>query len=148
MKKLIFMAVILFSFSVNASHHKQNDLTNEEVVMKAYSTFAEGDNESWSKLHTNDLKFTVYGDLPQSGTHIGAEATIKNVFEVIQKHWPNFKLEKINIDTVGDTVYVLNHMTADNLDTYTLHMFKVKNGKIKSFTAFDDTDALKLSMIK
>jgi len=148
MNKLVLMAIIFFSFSANAAHHKQNDLTNEEIVMKAYSTFAEGDNESWSKLHSDNLKFTVYGSLPQSGTHIGTEATIKNVFEVIQRHWPKFKLEKINIDSVGDTVYVLNHMTGDNLDSYTVHMFKVKNGKINSFTAFDDTDALKLSMIK
>ena len=53
----------------------------------------------------------------------------------------------MNIDSVGDTVYVLNHMTADGLDTYAMHMFTLEDGKINSFTAFDDTDSMRSSMI-
>ena len=39
-------------------------------------------------------------------------------------------------------------MTADGLDTYALHMFTLEGGKIKSFTAFDDTDSMRSSMIE
>jgi hypothetical protein len=70
------------------------------------------------------------------------------VFEVIAIHWPAFNLKYINIDTVGDTVYVLNYMTAEGLDTYALHMFTLEDGKINSFTAFDDTDSMRSSMIE
>ena len=54
----------------------------------------------------------------------------------------------MNIDTVGETVYVLNYMTAEGLDTYALHMFTLEDGKINSFTAFDDTDSMRSSMIE
>ena len=70
------------------------------------------------------------------------------MFDVIAIHWPAFNLKNMNIDSVGDTVYVLNHMTADGLDTYALHMFTLEDGKIKSFTAFDDTDSMRSSMIE
>ncbi|MGB0541936.1 MAG: nuclear transport factor 2 family protein [Hyphomicrobiales bacterium] len=152
MKKLIFLFLITTSISLNAGHHKVNDFSSEEIVRMAYSTFASGDIDAWSKLHSDDLKFSIYGKLPHSGIHIGTEATIKNVFEVIPKFWPNFKLEIQNIDTVktqtGSTVYVLHKMTADNLETLALHMFTLKNGKINSFSAFDDYDSMRKAMIK
>ena len=148
MKKLIFLSVIFLSVAANAGHHKKNELSNEEIVMEAYSTFAKGDTESWAKLHTDDLVFTIYGNLPQSGKHIGTEATVRDAFDVIATHWPKFQVEKINIDTVGNTVYVLNHMTADNLDTYSMHVFKIRDRKIESFTAYDDTDSMRSSMVK
>ena len=152
MKKLIFLFLIITSVSLNAGHHKAGELASEEIVKMAYSTFASGDTDAWSKLHTEDLKFSIYGQLPHSGIHLGTEAAIKNVFEVIPKFWPNFKLEIKNIDTVktksGSTVYVLHKMTADNLDTSALHMFTLKNGKINSFSAFDDYDSMRKAMVK
>jgi hypothetical protein len=39
-------------------------------------------------------------------------------------------------------------MTADGLDTETLHMFKVENGIIQSFTAFDDTGSMAAAVVK
>ena len=66
-----------------------------------------------------------------------------------QFQWKLYRqVEKINIDTVGNTVYVLNHMTADNLDTYSMHVFKIRDRKIESFTAYDDTDSMRSSMVK
>ena len=73
---------------------------------------------------------------------------MRDAFDVIATHWPKFQVEKINIDTVGNTVYVLNHMTADNLDTYSMHVFKIRDRKIESFTAYDDTDSMRSSMVK
>jgi len=39
-------------------------------------------------------------------------------------------------------------MKATGMDTESLHMFKMRDGKIAAFTAFDDTDALRASMIQ
>jgi hypothetical protein len=39
-------------------------------------------------------------------------------------------------------------MTADGLDTETLHMFRVKDGIIQSFTAFDDTGSMATAVVK
>ncbi len=148
MKKIIALSLILLSSSVFSGHHLKGEMSNTDIVKKAYATFAAGDAEGWKKLHTNDLKFTIFGDLPQSGVHDGPDAVIKNVFEVIPQYWPSFKLEHMNIDAIGETVYVLNHMTADGMDTYAIHMFTLENGKIKSFTAFDDTDSMRSSMME
>ena len=148
MKKILIISMLLISSPLFSGHHATGEMSNAEVVKKAYATFGSGDIEGWKKLHASDLKFTIFGDLPQSGVHYGADAVIKNVFDVIAIHWPAFNLKNMNIDSVGDTVYVLNHMTADGLDTYALHMFTLEDGKIKSFTAFDDTDSMRSSMIE
>ena len=38
-------------------------------------------------------------------------------------------------------------MTADGLESETMHMFVVKNGKVAAFTAFEDTDSIRQSML-
>ena len=48
----------------------------------------------------------------------------------------------------GNMVFVHSDMTADGLDTETMHMFKVENGIIQSFTAFDDTDSMASADVK
>ncbi len=57
--------------------------------------------------------------------------------------WPRFTLTPIDIDVVGNTVCVHNKMTGEGLDSETMHMFQLSNGKISSFTAFKDTDSMR-----
>ena len=38
-------------------------------------------------------------------------------------------------------------MTADGLDSETMHMFVVENGKVAVFTAFEDTDSMRQAMV-
>ena len=45
-------------------------------------------------------------------------------------------------------MFVHSDMTADGLDTETLHMFRVENGIIQSFTAFDDTGSMATAVVK
>jgi len=148
----IFLLTLLISFSTTAEDLLIENYTSKQIVKRAYQTFASGDTEAWAELHTKDLKFSIFGQLPHSGVHIGTDATIKNVFEVLPLHWPNFKLKIVNMDAIegelGSTVYVLNKMTADGLDSYALHMFTLKNSKIATFSAFDDYDSMRQAMIK
>ena len=83
MKKILMVLIFSLTLSSQAMHHGDSPISAEELVKKAYSTFAAGDSKAWAKLHSADLKFTILGQLPHSGTYIGTEATIKNVFEVI-----------------------------------------------------------------
>ena len=152
MKQILTVLIFSLTLSSQAIHHGDSLLSAEELVKKAYATFAAGDSEAWAKLHAADLKFTILGQLPHSGTFNGTEATIKNVFEVIPVYWPSFKLETINIDTVdsksGKTVYVLNKLMGDNLNSFALHMFTIEDNKIATFTAFDDYDSMRQAMVE
>ena len=152
MKKILTVLIFSLTLSSQAMHHGDSPMSAEELVKKAYATFAAGDSEAWAKLHAADLKFTILGQLPHSGTFNGTEATIKNVFEVIPVYWPSFKLETINIDTIdsksGKTVYVLNKLMGDNLNSFALHMFTIEDNKIATFTAFDDYDSMRQAMVE
>jgi hypothetical protein len=58
----------------------------------------------------------------------------------------------LNIDSVegklGTTVYVLHKLTAEDLNTYALHMFTLEGNKIKTFSAWDDFDSMRQAMVK
>ena len=146
MKNFIIGITALLSFALFSGHHEE--LSSKDLAFKAYETFAAGDSVAWAKIHTDDFKFTIFGDLPQSGVKIGTDAVIKEVFEVIPVYWPKFNLTPISTEVIGNKVFVHNKMTADNLDSETMHVFTIRDGKISSFTAFEDTDSMRKAMIK
>jgi ketosteroid isomerase-like protein len=147
MKNIILSLAFIIAISIQAGHHEKDD-DAKSVVKKAYATFAAGDTEAWAALHAENLTFTVFGDIPTTGKHVGPNAVIKNVFEPIANHWPNFNIEHKAMYSDGNMVFVHSDMTADGLDTQTLHMFRVENGIIQSFTAFDDTGSMAAAVVK
>ena len=70
MKKFYLLTALFLPLSLMAYHHEVNETSPKELVSQAYETFAAGDSTAWAKLHTADLSFTVFGDLPQSGIHL------------------------------------------------------------------------------
>ena len=147
MKKILFSLTFLFAITIQAGHHEKGD-DAKSVVKKAYETFAAGDTEAWAALHADDLTFTVFGNIPTTGKHIGTDAVIENVFKPIPTHWPNFNIKHKAIYSDGNMVFVHSEMTADGLNTETVHMFRVENGIIQSFTAFDDTGLMADALVK
>lgn len=147
MKNIILSLAFITAISIQAGHHEKDD-DAKSVVKKAYATFAAGDTEAWAALHADNLTFTVFGDIPTTGKHVGPNAVIKNVFEPIANHWPNFNIQHKAMYSDGNMVFVHSDMTADGLDTETLHMFRVKDGIIQSFTAFDDTGSMATAVVK
>ena len=103
----------------------------KDVVKKAYATFASGDMEGWSALHADDLTFTIFGNIPTTGRHVSPQAVIKNVFEPIAVHWPNFNIEHKAIYSDGNMVFVHSDMTADGLSTETLHCLESRMESFK-----------------
>ena len=151
MYKIFLSLILIASLDVNSMHHESHDHSPQDaksVVKQAYETFGSGDTEAWSALHADDLVFTVFGNIATSGIHIGPDAVIKNVFEPIAVHWPKFTITHKAMYSDGNMVFVHSDMTADGLDTETMHMFKVENGIIQSFTAFDDTDSMASADVK
>ena len=146
MKNIILSLAFITAISIQAGHHEKDD-DAKSVVKKAYATFAAGDTEAWAALHADNLTFTVFGDIPTPGQHGGPNAVIKNVFEPIANHWPNFNIQHKAMYSDGNMVFVHSDMTADGLDTETLHMFRVENGIIQSFTAFDDTGSMAAAVV-
>ena len=147
--KKILLSIILINFAALATaENSGQELSPSQVVTKAYETFSAGDMEGWSALHSTDLTFTILGDLPQSGSHKGTQATIENVFAVLPVHWPGFNLTELNRYTIGNTVIVHLKMTAKGLETESLHKFQIVDGQISSFTAFDDTQSMFVAMKK
>ena len=151
MYKIFLSLILIASLDVNSMHHESHDHSPQDaksVVKQAYETFGSGDTEAWAALHADDLVFTVLGNIATSGTHIGPDAVIKNVFEPIAVHWPKFTITHKAMYSDGNMVFVHSDMTADGLDTETMHMFKVEDGIIQSFTAFDDTDSMASADVK
>jgi hypothetical protein len=151
MYKIFLSFILIASVGVKSMHHESHDHSPQDaksVVNQAYETFGSGDTEAWSALHADDLVFTVFGNIATSGIHIGPDAVIKNVFEPIAVHWPKFTITHKAMYSDGNMVFVHSDMTADGLDTETMHMFKVENGIIQSFTAFDDTDSMASADVK
>jgi hypothetical protein len=56
--------------------------------------------------------------------------------------WPEFKVEPIHFYESGNVVFVHGKMTAEGLDTETVHMVTVKDGKYSRFQPFDDSAAM------
>ena len=151
MYKIFLSLILIASLDVNSMHHESHDHSPQDaksVVKQAYETFGSGNTEAWSALHADDLVFTVFGNIATSGIHIGPDAVIKNVFEPIAVHWPKFTITHKAMYSDGNMVFVHSDMTADGLDTETMHMFKVEDGIIQSFTAFDDTDSMASADVK
>ena len=151
MYKIFLSFILIASVGVKSMHHESHDHSPQDaksVVKQAYETFGSGDTEAWSALHADDLVFTVFGNIATSGIHIGPDAVIKNVFEPIAVHWPKFTITHKAMYSDGNMVFVHSDMKADGLDTETMHMFKVENGIIQSFTAFDDTDSMASADVK
>ena len=151
MYKIFLSFILIASVGIKSMHHESHDHSPQDsksVVKQAYETFGSGDTEAWAALHADDLVFTVFGNIATSGVHIGPDAVIKNVFEPISVHWPKFTITHKAMYSDGNMVFVHSDMTADGLDTETMHMFKVENGIIQSFTAFDDTDSMASADVK
>ena len=142
--KLFVITLLLFlsSYAV-AGHHEKDEVSSNVAVVKAgYEAFNAGDMDAWRAVQAKDSVWTIQVGLPYTGTYIGPSAVEEGIFGPIGKMWPEFKVEPINFYESGSTVFVHVHMTAKGLDTESVHMVKVENGKYASFQPFDDSAAM------
>lgn len=117
-------------------------MTPKELVLGGYQSFAEGDMESLGKIYHKDALITVNGDHELSGEYRGFDDFLGNFLAQIPVKFPNFSLEILNVAAEGDRVYLHVHITADNLDTESVHMFVVKDDLETEFHIFDDSQKM------
>ena len=117
-------------------------MTPKELVLGGYKSFAEGDMEGLGKIYHEDALITVNGDHELSGEYRGFEDFLGNFLAQIPVKFPNFSLEILNVAEEDDRVYLHVHITADNLDTESVHMFVVKDELETEFHIFDDSQKM------
>ena len=117
-------------------------MTPKELALGGYKSFAEGDMESLGKIYHEDALITVNGDHELSGEYRGFEDFLGNFLAQIPVKFPNFSLEILNVAAEGDRGYLHVHITADNLDTESVHMFVVKDELETEFHIFDDSQKM------
>ena len=121
-------------------------MTPKEIVLGGYKLFAEGDMESLSKINHKNAVYKVNGDHKLSGEYNGFESWLNNFLSKIPEVFPNFNLEIVNVTAEDERVHVFVHLTADNLDSYAVHMFVVEGGFQTEFRIFDDSQKISAAL--
>lgn len=143
MKLITIILSLLISGFTYAGHHEEGEMSANLAVAKAgYDAFNAGDMDAWRSVQAFDSVWKVQVGLPYTGTYIGPEAVEAGIFAPIGEMWSDFKVEPIKFYESGDTVFVHVHMTAEGLDTESIHMIKIKDGKYAAFQAFEDSAAM------
>ena len=84
-------------------------------------------------------------DLPDSGTHHGSEAVIKEIFEPTLDKFDDFRLQCDQFLDAGDQVVVTGRFlgrgkdTGSDLDATFAHVWTLRNGKVVRFQDYTDT---------
>ena len=138
----IFLSLFI-STATLAGHHEEGEMSANVAIAKAgYDAFNIGDMEAWRSVQAAESVWMIQVGLPYTGTYVGPAAVEAGIFEPISQMWPDFKVEPIKFYESGDTVFVHVHMTAEGLDTESVHMIKIKDGKYAAFQPFDDSAAM------
>ena len=58
---------------------------------------------------------------------------------VLEEKWVDFQVKPIAFYESGDTVFIHVRMTAEGLDTESMHMATIKDGKFATFQAFENS---------
>ena len=143
MKSVFFALALLLSNIALAGHHQANEMSPNVAVAKAgYDAFNAGDMDAWRAVQAADTVLTIQVGLPYTGTYVGPAAVEAGIFGPIGAMWPDFKVEPIHFYESGNTVFVHARMTAEGLDTESVHMIKIEDGKYAAFQPFDDSAAM------
>lgn len=92
-----------------------------------------------------DCRWTEMDGFPCAGTFVGPDAVVENVFKVLGAMFDNysFKLERL-LDAGDDVVAVGNYSgtnkkTGKSFSARVVHVWGVRDGKIRRFEQFTDT---------
>ena len=121
---------------------------NVELMSDAYAAFANGDVPAVLAVMDPQIEWNEAENFPYAdgNPYIGPDAVVNGVFARLVGEWHYWKLDIGEILDAGDTVVALGHYDAKNKTTGVeiraqfAHVWKLENGKIKSFQQYADTD--------
>lgn len=120
--------------------------TNVQIVQEAYQNFQQGNIPGVLDLCTEDVAWGSYknAEVPYAGMFYGKEGVLE-FFKNLGGNVDFKSFETKEYFSQGDDVFVLGHEEAvvketgnSYADDWCMH-FRLREGKIKSFTAFTNT---------
>jgi ketosteroid isomerase-like protein len=128
---------------------------NVQILKGAYEAFGHGDipsvlatfdpNIEWREAEGNPYK-------PDGKPWIGGDAIAQNLFMRLGSEWDGFTVTPKEFHDAGDTVVVecrytgVHNATGKRIDAQACHVWKLSDGKAKSFQQYVDTAQMQDAM--
>lgn len=142
------VAIALSGCSLN-----QKKMTNLEIIKSTYEgKTSEENGQNLAKYVAEDISWTEAKGFPYAGTYIGLKEVSKNVFNRLGSEWIDYKFTPEDYVTSEDKVVAYgtytgtNKITGKYFEARVAHVWKLKDGKIKSFEQFVDSQPVNNSM--
>jgi ketosteroid isomerase-like protein len=129
---------------------KHAEMNNVEVIKDAYDAFVQGDADKLLALMDEDIDWHIAG--PDSISFAGSNRGRNAVRRVLEKSFATVKNQQPEVRDViaqGDTVTVIGHERGQcstnnqEYESYWIHVFTLRDGKIIKFREYLDTAAMK-----
>ena len=126
-----------------------NDQSNSDIVQGTYEAIGRGDIPALLDLLADDVTWTFHGPsaIPFAGTRHGREG-VAEFFTLIGESLDFQEFEPREFISQGESVVVLGYEhsivkpTGRELRQEWAHVYTVRDGKIATFRAFEDSAAL------
>jgi ketosteroid isomerase-like protein len=126
-------------------------VTNADLIKYVYEKFTQGDAQSLLAVFDDDMEFRLSENHPYQPSGrpwVGKDAIMRNFFMRAGAEWNNWRIDVRDIVETPDTVVVEGRYlgtykpTGKRMDAQVCHVWKVKDGTVKSFHQYVDTAAL------
>ena len=132
-------------------------MSNVQVVMEAYERFARGDVPSLLALFDAEIEFRLaegHPYSPEGEPWIGPREVAENFFTRAAGEWDGWTISPHEFHEAADAVVVecryhgVYKPTDKEMDIQVCHVWKVGDGRIKSFQQYIDTARLQRIMLR
>lgn len=130
-------------------------MSNAEIMRGLYQSFGAGDIPTVLASMSPDIEWREAENHPykmDGKPWVGPDSVLQNLFVKIGEEWEGFTVIPANFHDAGKTVTVEGRYagkykpTGRDLDAQFCHVWKLENGKVKSFQQFTDTAQLQRVM--
>ena len=128
---------------------------NVEILKGGYEAFGRGDVPSVLAIFDPDIEWReAEGNpyKPDGKPWIGVDAVLQNLFMRLGAEWDGFTVTPKAFHDSGDTVVTecrytgVHKATGKSIDVQACHVWKLSDGKVKSFQQYVDTAQLQDAM--
>ena len=120
-------------------------MTNKEIIRGLYESFASGDVAAVTAQFDDEISWTEADGFPLTGTFIGPQAVVENVFMRLGEFSENWGVVVDRLVADGDTVvadgrYTWNHkVSGEPCEVRMAHVWTLSDGKAMTFLQHVDT---------
>lgn len=128
-------------------------MTNLEIIKSTYEgKTSEENGKNLARYAAEDISWTEAKGFPYAGTYVGLEEIGKNVFSRLGSEWIDYKFTPEDYVANDDKVVAYgtytgtNKSTGKSFEARVAHVWKLTDGKIKSFEQFVDSQPVNNAM--